>query len=193
MRQHKMKSSKRFFLRPLPLAILLVVLIGGGAAYAWYRHDQNQKDKAAKTSVEKRPVNSIDYGPADPSDNGITEDHKNNPDKSPSTNDGTGAASFSALITRVTVKDAEQTVQVGTLVEGTTNGTCTVSFSQSGQPPVTRSAAVELEVNSYTCGVLSVPFSSFPKGGEWKAALSVESGGKKATSQWSQTVNISKE
>jgi hypothetical protein len=75
-------------------------------------------------------------------------------------------------------------LQVGTLVNGGTSGTCTVNVTQAGQPTVALSNQIALDNNSYACPVFNLPLSDFSNQGEWEVSVTLNTGSGNVTSSW---------
>lgn len=130
----------------------------------------------------------IDYSPGTKADNESNNSRKSsssptstldNPTSSPNT------GNFSVTITRASLDSSQQNLQIATLVNGITTGTCNLKVAQSGQATLTRSEDLILQVNAYVCPVINIPLSSFPNRGKWDVSMSVESNGKTVSSDWS--------
>lgn len=181
-KQNKKSSKKRIVL------ILIVVLLLLGAAIGGLLYRNYSEDKTQKSSGT-RPQNTIDYSPADEDDNKAIEDVKGNPSKEPTTVDNqtsnpSGVVDFSVTVTGANPDNTNKLLRVSTLVNGTQNGTCTLTVSKAGQTSVTAINQVELQNNSYVCPNFSIPFSQFSTGGEWNVSVSVNSNGKTVAGQW---------
>jgi flagellar basal body-associated protein FliL len=183
-KQNKKTSKKTI----LVLVLVLVVLCAAAGFFVWQKNKSDSQDKT-DTSSEVRPRNTVDYSPSDKDDNKTIEDAKSNPSKEPTTIDNrttnpSGTVDFSVTVTGANTDNANKLVRVSTLVNGASSGTCTLSFSKSGQPNVTATNQVELQNNSYVCPNFSIPFSQFPSGGEWNVSVSVNSNSKTSVGKW---------
>ena len=140
----------------------------------------------ANTSNGIRPQNTVDYTPATKDDNKANEDRKDNPSTTPGTLDSSPVPTdeFSVTVTGANPDNTNRVVRVGTLVEGTTTGTCTLAMSQTGQKDVTSSNSVTLQNNSYVCPVFTIPFDSFPASGAWTVKVTITKDSKQATGTW---------
>ena len=85
-----------------------------------------------------------------------------------------------------------QSVQFKAYVEGAVTGTCTVTYSNPGNPTVTRAGHITVEQTGPTdCTGLDAPVTDFPAAGLWKAVLTVAGPGGD-TAQLQQMVQVSK-
>lgn len=173
---------------PLVVALILLVLLAG-AVLLVYRHHQNSTNAARAAAAS----NSAAKNAAPAADNSSNENRKAS--SSPSSTLDTGGsstsssspASFSVQIVNANVNNGN--LHIGTLVNGITSGTCTLTASQSGQSTLQLgSSSVSQDVNNYDCGVFNIATSTFPTGGNWKIILTVSSNG--ASNSSNTTVDI---
>jgi hypothetical protein len=173
----KQKRSRIALLLPI---IVIILLAGSGLAY-WTYHK-----KSAPASVAPVADNTIDYSPSKPSDNAANNARKGSASSNSTLDSGssTGQSStpLSVTVTRAGVVGNQ--LQVGTLVEGTTTGICTLSVSQTGQQTITKTETIQQQNNTYSCPVFSLPTSQFPNQGSWNVSVAVTSNGKTASGQW---------
>lgn len=186
-KQNKKSPKKRILI----IVGVFLLLCAAGGAFVWAKNksEANKADKKKDTSSDIRPQNSVDYSEADKDDNKDIENAKNNPPKESTTVDNqttnpSGNVNFSVTVTGANSDNTNKLVRVSTLVNGATSGTCTVTFSKSGQSNVTATNQVELQNNSYVCPNFTIPYSQFPASGQWSVSVSVSSNGKTVTGQW---------
>lgn len=174
------------------IAALIILLVGGGAAFAWSKHRNDVADsgntKPSGNSTKIRPQNSVDYSPATDDDNKAIDQEKANPSNNGTidNNESSGptAGNFTVTITGANADNTNKLARVSSLVNGITDGTCTVKFTKSGQTAVTATNQVALITNSYACPNFAIPYDQFPTGGEWTVSLTVVSNNKQVTGQW---------
>ena len=108
----------------------------------------------------------------------------NGPTSSTSQNSTTNnsLSNVSLTITRAGV--VGNNLQVGTLIDGSTSGTCTLSVSQTGQTTITASDQETTENNSYVCPVFNLPLSKFPNQGSWNVSIVFSNSSGSVTSSW---------
>lgn len=198
-RFHSRKNKKTSRRRLLVLAsVLFVILCTAGALFVWQKNkSDNNQNTNGQSNSDIRPQNTVDYSPAEESDNKDVEDAKSNPSKVPTTIDNqtsnpSGQVEFSVTVTGANPDNTNKLVRVSSLVNGVTSGTCVVTFNKAGQSKVTATNQVELQNNSYVCPNFSIPFSQFPAGGEWDVSLAVTNNGKTVNAPWqggSVTIN----
>lgn len=166
-----MKATTKLLI--VSLAVLLA--IGGYLVYA------NSQDQPAPKETETT------------TDGGTLANGESTPDAPQSEGDVNGeeesdeTANISVTIT--TLDQTSSEVNVRTVVEGTTSGTCTVTFSKSGQSDVTREAKLALVTSYYTCQGWDIAKSAFPATGTWQAVVKIKSGDRAGSSD-AQTINI---
>jgi cytoskeletal protein RodZ len=189
------RKKKSFFsLKKLISAIIIVLIIGAGFYYV-SNHNKNKTTAVAgstntnaslvKHSSQPYPAPTTqdtaanDARKADPSSAATTLDNG-----STATTSTTSPSSVSVLVTRASVVSGA--LEVGTQVSGATAGTCTLTATQSGASPVTKSNAVVAQNNAYVCPVFSLPTSDFPNQGSWDVSVSVNDNGSTASNDWGQ-------
>lgn len=183
-----------FSYKLLSIVLALIVLLGAGsAAYIQHRYSASHSSNSA---------GKVDYSPAKKSDNTANEQRKNSfptssanaqtNSKGTTSSMQTGAPStaFTITITNANVNTDLKNVHIGTLVNGTTAGNCTLIAQHAGQPNVIKYSSVHQDNNTISCGVFNIPFSDFPRSGEWRLTLSVENTGTVASDSWSEPITI---
>lgn len=183
--------SKRWIVLLVPLC--LVLIIGG---FVLVRQMRAASIKPV-TATATKTLPAVNYSPASGEDNKSNDTRKGTSAVSPTiagntqTPGTTGSApSINVIITSASAQIDAQNVHVGSLVEGATAGSCTLTATLAGQPDLVRTSVVKQDVNSYSCGVYNIPFHDFPQNGSWKLSLSLSSNGHQATTMWGDTLNI---
>lgn len=168
---HRRKSKKLLGIATLVVA---VILVGSFITYRLTRTD-NTTPLPAGVSTKSSPADNnvnnqrkTSSSPASTLDNGATT-------STPQTN-------ATITITRAGIVD--NNLQVGSLVSGTTSGTCTLSAQQSGQTTIMQTNQVTLETNSYVCPVFNIPLSSFPNQGKWNVSIALTVDGSTVNTNW---------
>ncbi len=161
---------------PLLLPVIIIILLAGSGLAYWKYHKKPAPTPAAATAN-----NTVNYSPSTPSDNTANNARKGSTSAN-STLNGRSSSPLSVTVTRAGVVGGQ--LQVGTLVEGTTSGTCTLNISQTGQQTITRTATIQQQNNVYSCPVFYVPTSQFPNQGSWNVSVSVTSNGATVSGQW---------
>jgi hypothetical protein len=170
------------------LLIALLLIAGGIGLWDYHNHHKSSSTTALDTSSKS----TINYSPSTPSDNAANNARKNT--STPTTTLDNGAAistvPLSITVTRAGVISSD--LEIGTLVNGATTGSCTVYVSQNGQQTVTQTEQIQLQNNAYTCPVFNLPLSDFPNADNWNVSATVTSNGQTQTSQWqANPVNLS--
>jgi cytoskeletal protein RodZ len=186
------RQSKKRPLKGLKLAVLLLVMasLALGSYFYLHNHDKQSTVKVANTS-------KVDTSPAPAADNNANNNRKSS--TSPNSTLDTGGsstasstpiqstASFQPEIVSSSVNDGN--LHIGTMVSGTTTGTCDLTAMKSGQAPLQLGTSnVTQDVNAYDCGVFNIATSKFPANGDWNITLSVTSNG--ATASTNTSVDI---
>ncbi len=171
------KVKKRKSYKGLILLVVVIILVAGGLIW---KLNKKQPDHSAVIT----PASSINYSPAKPSDNAANNARKGSTSAAATLDNGSSSSSvpFSVTVTRAEVFSSY--LEVGTLVNGATSGTCTLSVSQSGQATITRSEAMQAQNNAYSCPVFQVPVSDFPDQDAWNVSVSVTSNGQTESNSW---------
>ncbi len=175
----------------LLVAGIVVLVLIGVASLLLVRH------KSAPTSNLNIATHSVpadnnannsrkqSTSPATTLNNGSTGTNTTNAAGSTSGSSSSSSSSNSnetITVTRAAI--ANNSLEVGTLVNGGTSGTCTLNVSQTGETTVTASNQVTLENNSYVCPTFILPLSNFPNQGIWNVSVTLSSGSFSTTSNW---------
>jgi cytoskeletal protein RodZ len=173
--QHK--SHKKML---LTIIIVIVILVVFGSVI-WVKHKNTPATANTATSSYPAENNSNNArkessSPAPTLNNGPTSSTSQNS----TTNNS--LSNVSLTITRAGV--VGNNLQVGTLIDGSTSGTCTLSVSQTGQTTITASDQETTENNSYVCPVFNLPLSKFPNQGSWNVSIVFSNSSGSVTSSW---------
>lgn len=176
------------------LSPLILILLAGGFVIA---HHIRATSIKPPTAVAAKSLTAINYAPASADDNKSNDARKGNSAVTPTiasnpTAPGTTGTtpSLSVIITSASAQTDAQNVHVGNLVEGATQGSCTLTSTMAGQADLVRTSTVKQDVNNYSCGVFNIPFRDFPQNGNWKISLSLSNNGRQASTSWADTINI---
>ena len=179
MYKTRTSRSKRYRKLLLPLALGALILAAG----FFIIRNHNNTPASSSTSSNTLPTvapKKIDNSPARPSDNTANETRKSSSSDSPTLNNsGATSGNLSVTISNarvITDSSGDKFVHVGNLVNGASSGTCTLTATKTGQPKVTDTGTVQLDGNTYDCGVFNTPTSKFPSSGTWNLTLTVTSG-----------------
>jgi len=172
----------------LLLGLVVLVIVGGiSGKILTSKNSSSQTQKNPVINKQVRATNNVDYSPAVNDDNAVSEERKNDPSKAASTLDNGATASdtpLSIAITRASLNQSDASMQVATIVNGATTGTCKITASKSGQPNISRESTVELQANSYVCPIISIPVSDFTVKGDWNFSASITSDGRTDIVSW---------
>lgn len=190
---YKAKRRSKLSRRVLLPLIFILLLLFGLACFAIYRHYSSTS--LTKHSGSNRSTNSVDYSPATKADNAANENRKGS-SSPPSTLDSStpppNNGDFAVTINRAGLDSSKQNLQVATLINGVSSGTCTAYVSQTDQTTITQTVDISLQVNHYVCPVINIPVSRFPNKGKWYVSVTVSSDGKTVTASWaSNPVSLS--
>ena len=186
MRQYSTSNKKPNRKRRLLVlgAVLLLIIAAGVGAWAL------QRDTSPKTG-KTVSGGTVDLSAASEEDNEANDTRKSSsdPEKTLNTNSSEETVPFATTINANVITDSNdmRIIHVGTLVNGITSGTCTLTLTQ-GQQSRTRTANVQLNSNNYDCGVFNIAANELPSSGEWKLTLTVSNNGKEASSNATVTI-----
>jgi len=177
------KNKLSFSIPKIVLLFVVLGLIGGGCFLIFH------ESKSSSTSLVDHSGRA--YPPSTPQDNAANNARKSNPATASQTLDNgptksAPATSISVLISRAGVYSINgvNTLEVGTIVNGATTGTCVLTVSQSGEQPITQTASIGQQNNTYACSVFDIPTSQFPNQGDWDVSVSITSNGSTAANDW---------
>lgn len=164
------KVKNRLWKRTGLLFIIVVLLALVGGSIGIYHHYHYKNKNAAKAVLT-----STQYSAAPPADNIPNNERKSSSTPSPTLNGNPTSSSSSQTVT-VSINPVVNNgnVHVGTLVNGTTTGSCSLTAYQAGQATLQLgSSNVASDVNEYDCGVFNIATSKFPTSGTWSLTLTV--------------------
>ena len=171
------------------LLILGIIIVVGLAWAGWY--------KFIRTGVVGTLPSNVATKPA-PNSNKLNNERKNSTSPAPTLNNGpsntsqsrSSTQSISIIVSRVGI--VNNNLQIGTIVNGTKVGTCTLEVSQAGQNTITRTSQVTLQTNAYVCPVFNIPLGQFPNQGKWNVTVQLSSSSNTTAATWSNNpVNLS--
>lgn len=168
----KSQPSRR---RRVLVSIALVVLLGIGAGTAWHYYKTDSPAAVAKkTQTSENAPNEARKGSSKPATT-LTNGSTAAPAPTPS-------AGFTVQIVNADMNENNSNLHVGTMVNNTTSGSCSLTATQAGQTTLQLgTSSVVQDVNSYDCGVFNIPTSEFPTSGNWLLTLTVTNNGTKAS------------
>jgi cytoskeletal protein RodZ len=178
------------------LLVLGIIIVVGLIWIGWYKFIRTNVVSTLPSNVATKPA---------PNSNKLNNERKKSTSPAPTLNNGPSntsqgnsssqsnsskSPSFSVTITRVGI--VNNNLQVGTIVNGTNVGTCTLKVSQTGQTTVTMTNQVMLQNNSYVCPVFNIPVSQFPNQGDWNILVQLSSNSNTVIANWSNNpINLS--
>jgi len=179
---------KRISKKPLIVAAAVVLALAGGGY--WYWHNKFDADAKPKNTVA--PANTVDYGPPTAQQKSTQNQQKDDTLNS-TTGDGTtpinpSSTPLSISITRAGQTGAGQPVNVRTVVNGTTTGTCTMVFTK-GSTSVTKTYDISASPTSAICNA-DVDINTFSDSGSWNLSITAKNGSQtSAAATWALTIN----
>lgn len=190
MSQSTYQKSSNHNRRNIIIAALILLVLAGGIAFAYYRQHQTQPPA-------RRPVNSTSYAKPNPQDSNASNSNKTGSNSTTLNNTSSAAQKGSTAPTAsqtntisvkiVSLINNGSIVHVGTIIDGTTSGTCTLVATQGTQTVDLGTTPVESS-NSTSCGAFNVPLSSFPAKGNWTMTVTVTSGNSSTSNSGTVTI-----
>ena len=192
-----MKIARKKGLSPkkkiiIAVAVVAALAIGGAAFYLL----STQRNNDTSTD-EPRPVNTVDYNPptqeqeqeTSTQKDEIIQDYTKNQDASTGSDGQNASSSIAVSITRANQTSAG--ISIGTVIDGTKNGTCNVTLSKPSQTTIQKTFTIVYEASSAYCQGAFISIDDIPASGEWQ--LSIVASGSNGTSEAAtQTVNVDK-
>lgn len=180
MKKHKLTTNKK---RALLLAGALILVVGG-----YFLYQNNHRSKVAEPAAT--PINPINYGPPTEQEKADSEARKKAQQEAaenpkPSSTTGDGKTAVTPVIT-----SGSTSLQVSAYVPGVIEdgGTCTATFTKTGQT-VSKTSAGVANVSDTNCPIMIFDRSQFPNSGEWQLTVAYSSGSASGTSA-AKTVTI---
>lgn len=173
--------------KKLVLAALALTLVLGAGSYAFYRNrSNNQRAVSAPEEDEKRGVNDVNYGP--PTEEELDETKRQKDEiikKYEESQNPQPSTSITVTISRANQAGAGQPLNIRTIVDGATSGTCEVTLKKSGQSTISRTFPIGVEATYAVCQQADIAAGEFGAAGEWTLEIIAKSGGltSKAVSQ----------
>ncbi len=170
--------SKKKLLRPKTIVIVAIIV---GVGLYLFIHYYNH---ATANSTSTQPTGTVNYGAPTKQEENLQNQTKqqiikNSTSPSSTSTTSTNNTSISLSISRLSQASSGQDVQLRTVINGTSTGTCTVTFSQ-GSNVFTQTFQVSQEATYSTCNNANITAGSFPNTGVWNVSVVVTSGQNKS-------------
>lgn len=173
------KSRKK-----IVIIIVVALIVLSGLAFAgnkYFDHRRVTKENAKHAAQEAAQNQQIKEQTADRDKNSSSSSTKDDPATDNSKNAGdipVLSTDLGVVINRITQSNPGNPISVRATVSGTTVGTCTVTFSKSGQTDVAKTFDVEYLASAVSCGAADVDANTLPVDGLWNVKVTVTSDGK---------------
>lgn len=162
----KLRQKKSFFTKTRLIIIIVIIIVA--AALGWWFFMRPQSPNVSNTTAA---INDVNYGPAtDEEKQDALDAKKNSTGQEPNTSQPSTDPSLSLTVTRTDNGSGATPVAVRTLVSGTTNGNCTMTFSKSGQAAVVKTFPVNFQATSASCNG-DIPTNAFSADGQWDLSI----------------------
>jgi hypothetical protein len=132
------------------------------------------------SNVSTKPTGTVNYSAPTKAEQNLEKQTKQEIINSQSSGSSTASSSSSTVsislsISRLSQAGSGQDVQLRTVINGTSAGTCTVIFTQ-GSSSFSQTFQVSPEATYSTCNNANISASSFPLKGIWSVSVSVTNG-----------------
>ncbi len=156
------KTNRLFKISTLIILLACFILVGLFIHKSYT--SSKTKNKSTNITINNKPGNNQSNNTPvsqDVSDKGSSTQSANTPTES-----------LSASI-NPTLNNGN--LHIGTVVNGTTSGSCTLNAAQGDKSLFIGNAEISQSVNYYTCGVFNMATNNFPNNGPWTINLLVKS------------------
>jgi len=177
MKRTKIKKySKKKII--LPAIIILVLLVGTGTfLFLRHKHEEDMQRTAAQQRQRGQKIeNKINYNP--PTDQEKKDQAAQKEEIINKMDNPPVATDLTVAIVRAGQSGQGTSLNIRTIVDGATSGTCTVTFSKDGQTNVVKSFPVAFEATTSSCDGANVPVTDFPVEGTWNMSIIVSANNK---------------
>lgn len=167
-------------------ALVAILLIGAGSGiYVYKRHNastgptpaQIESAKKQDQQTKQQTADKVHNTESDGSYGSSSYGSGSYGSKGTTSGGGTsGSTTITATINRANQLQSGAPLSVRATVSGTTSGTCQITLSKTGQTSFTKTFAVTLESNAYTCGQADIAMSDFAVSGDWQVELVIING-----------------
>jgi cytoskeletal protein RodZ len=174
-------KSRKFLL----LAAALLILLGVGATFALKNNSNSSSSNpatGANSSSNASGSSTYSTTPLNPSVNAPNDVRKESSNSQPTLTSPPPSSSQKIMVTLTGVYSDGAAVNVGTLVNGTSSGTCQVIASHTGRSSITAKSSVTLSPDHkhYVCSGFGLKKSQFTSE-NWHFVVTVSSGGQTAS------------
>lgn len=181
----KKSTPKKAIIIAISIAVIVIAL---GAVYLINTQLNNKV-----AGPELNPIDKVNYDTptetekeeSDTKKDEIIKDYE----KEQSDTDGGQSNDIAVTISRLNQTGAG--VSIGSVVSGTSSGTCEVKATKNGQPTVTKNFPVVFEATSAFCQEALLSLGDFSVGGEWEVSIIIKSDGK-TSAPATQKVTVNK-
>jgi hypothetical protein len=173
----KIKTNIKISKKVLIITVIGVFVLGGGAFALYRNRSENRRTVSSEEQDDERGVNEVNYGP--PTEEEIDEtkrqkeqiikEYEQNQNPQPST-------VINVTISRANQAGGGQPLNIRTIVDGTTSGTCEVNLKKDGQATVRKTFPIGVEATYAVCQQADIPAGEFGAGGDWTLEVVAKSG-----------------
>lgn len=163
---------------PYIIIVSIIAILAIGGWFSWKRYSPTTDQKSRSTANTSNKINSVNYDPPTTAQKTAGEAAKVGaqrsstvPNSSITLQDQKGTVNISRAIQ--TNYNGVAMVSLRTTVTGLTTGTCTATFSRTGQNSIEQKTDVISSANYYSCAPVDVAVSSFSESGAWNVKVAV--------------------
>ncbi len=164
MKIKKTKISKTPF-----ILVSAAVLLGVCVSIFLIFNKPDTSRQSDTSSTAPRSVNNVDYSAPSEDEKDMAGQQKEEIIKNqdaPRTED-----TLRVTLVRANQTQAGQPLNIRTLVQGATSGTCLVTLTKSGATTVVKEFPITFEATSASCTGANIPASDFQESGEWSLEI----------------------
>lgn len=171
----KIKTKFNVSKKVLVLGFVGVLILGGGV-YAFFQN-RSENQRTAASEDDKKGVNEVNYDP--PTEEEIDETKRQKEEiikKYEESQNQQPSSVINVTISRANQSGNGQPLNIRTIVDGTTSGTCEVNLKKSGQGTVSKSFPIGVEATYAVCQQADIPAGEFGAEGDWTLEIVAKSG-----------------
>lgn len=181
-------TKKQKPVKKIILALVAVAVLAVGAA-AFLTRPSNQTANSQQTSTSNpetaQPVD-VNYSPPTEEESQATTQQKQEiAEKEKAAGDSSTppvatTPDITVTIVRANQRSAGQPLNIRTIIDGTSSGTCSVKLTKS-QTTINKTFTVSPDATYALCDQADIPASDFSSAGEWELSVTIQNGSKQST------------
>jgi hypothetical protein len=158
-------------------AILILVILAAAGTFLFLRHKHNEDIRRLSAKPQGQKIeNKVNYDP--PTDQEKQDQAAQKDDIINKMDNPPVATDLTVAIIRAGQNGQGTPLNIRTIVDGATTGTCTVTFSKDGQANIVKSFPITFEATTSSCSGADVAAADFPAEGTWKMSITAQANNK---------------